>query len=63
MSESDDLHGRARQMRDKAKDLQESAEQAADPGERKRLQDKARRLEVESEQVSGMASGDIYPME
>ncbi|MFE7754634.1 DUF6381 family protein [Streptomyces sp. NPDC057418] len=63
MSESEDVHGRARQMRAEAKDLEKAAERATDPAERRRLKDRARRLESESVQVSGMASGDIYPME
>ncbi|MFB7915656.1 DUF6381 family protein [Streptomyces sp. NPDC056061] len=63
MSESDAYRGRVREMRAKAKDLQEAAERTTDPRERQRLKDKARRIEAESEQVSGMASGDIYPME
>ncbi|WP_327111828.1 DUF6381 family protein [Streptomyces sp. NBC_01341] len=63
MSESDDLRGRARKMHDKAKELENAAEQATDAGERQRLQEKARRLESQSEQISDMASGDIYPIE
>ncbi|MFF5896849.1 DUF6381 family protein [Streptomyces argenteolus] len=63
MSEQEDLRGRAQQMRDKAKDLEAAADKATDPAERKRLHEKAHRLEAQSEQASGMASGDIYPME
>ncbi|MER8089579.1 DUF6381 family protein [Streptomyces sp. NPDC056178] len=62
MSESEEYRGRVKQMRAKAKDLEEAAERTTDPKERQRLKDKARRIEAESDQVSGMASGDIYPM-
>lgn len=62
MSESDELRNRVQQMRAKVKDLKAEAERATDPEERRRLKEKARRIESESEQVSGMASGDIYPM-
>jgi hypothetical protein len=48
-------------MRDKAQELQAAAERASDPEEQKRLREKARRLRSQSEQESGMASGDIYP--
>ncbi|GFE18922.1 hypothetical protein Sgleb_69690 [Streptomyces glebosus] len=48
-------------MRDKAQELQAAAERAGDPEEQKRLREKARRLKSQSEQESGMASGDIYP--
>ncbi|SCF82514.1 DUF6381 family protein [Streptomyces sp. Ncost-T10-10d] len=63
MSESEEYRGRVRQMRAKAKDLKDAAERTTDPKESQRLKEKARRLEAESDQVSGMASGDIYPME
>lgn len=53
----------ARQMRAKAKELKESAEHTADPEERQRLSDRARKLDEQSEQASGMAGGDIYPLE
>lgn len=62
MSDSDELSSRVQQMRAKAKDLKDEAERATDPEERRRLKEKARRIESESEQVSGMASGDIYPL-
>ncbi|PBC80750.1 hypothetical protein SAMN05428945_4744 [Streptomyces sp. 2224.1] len=63
MSATGESHGRIQQMRDKAQELQAAAERAGDPEERKRLQEKARRLLSQSEQESGMASGDIYPSE
>ncbi|MFF5724943.1 DUF6381 family protein [[Kitasatospora] papulosa] len=63
MSESEDVRDRLRRMRGQAEDLEKAAEQASDPSERRRLQDEAHRLESRSVQVSGMASGDIYPME
>ncbi|MFF1838847.1 DUF6381 family protein [Streptomyces sp. NPDC058231] len=62
MSEADEVRGRARQMRAEAKGLKVAAERTADPEERQRLTEKARKLENDSEQASGMASGDIYPM-
>ncbi|GAA4938051.1 hypothetical protein GCM10023237_70250 [Streptomyces coeruleoprunus] len=43
------------------KDLERTAEGAADPQEKQRLRDEARRLRERSEQESGMATGDIYP--
>ncbi|MFD5399537.1 DUF6381 family protein [Streptomyces sp. NPDC127097] len=61
MSASGESRARIQQMRDKAQELQAAAERAGDPEEQKRLREKARRLESQSEQESGMASGDIYP--
>lgn len=52
-----------RKMRAKAKDVRETAERSTDPEERARLGEKARKLEAQSEQASGMAGGDIYPLE
>lgn len=43
-------HGRSRQLRAKAEELNEAAARSADPEERRRLQDKARRLQEQSEQ-------------
>ncbi|MFE4215942.1 DUF6381 family protein [Streptomyces sp. NPDC056844] len=63
MSESEDIRSSLKQMRGRAEDLEKAAEQATDPEERRRLQDEAHQLESRSVQVSGMASGDIYPME
>ncbi|MFB9512790.1 DUF6381 family protein [Streptomyces purpureus] len=61
MSTADESRIHARQMREKAKELDRAAEGAADPQEKQRLRDEARRLRDQSEQESGMASGDIYP--
>lgn len=61
MSASGESRARIQQMRDKAQELQAAAERAYDPEEQKRLREKARRLKSQSEQESGMASGDIYP--
>ncbi|WP_406143236.1 DUF6381 family protein [Streptomyces sp. NBC_01012] len=64
MSEpEEDVRDRLRRMRGRTKDLEKAAEQATDPAERRRLRDEAHQLESRSVQVSGMASGDIYPME
>ncbi|MFG2530240.1 DUF6381 family protein [Streptomyces sp. NPDC048516] len=63
MSATGESHARIQQMRDKAQELQAAAEHTGDPEEQKRLQEKARRLLSQSEQESGMASGDIYPAE
>jgi chromosome condensin MukBEF MukE localization factor len=60
---TNEIHERLQHMRDKAKELKESAERASDPQERKRLQEKSRSLESRTEQESAMRSGDIYPME
>lgn len=61
MSVPDEAHQRIQKMREKAQELQRTAERTDDPDERKRLQEKARRLETQSEQESGMGGGDIYP--
>ncbi|MFJ9060376.1 MULTISPECIES: DUF6381 family protein [unclassified Streptomyces] len=63
MSESEDVRASLQQMRGRAEDLEKAAEQATDPAERQRLKDEAHQLESRSVQVSGMASGDIYPMQ
>ncbi|MFD4688919.1 DUF6381 family protein [Streptomyces sp. NBC_00683] len=61
MSTAGESANHIHQMRAKAQEMEEAAKSAKDPDERKRLQDKARRLRSQSEQESGMASGDIYP--
>ncbi|MEU0134054.1 DUF6381 family protein [Streptomyces sp. NPDC006296] len=63
MSEPEDVRDRLRRLRGRAEDLEKAASQASDPAERRRLRDEAQRLESRSAQVSGMASGDIYPLE
>ncbi|MGW6709559.1 DUF6381 family protein [Streptomyces sp. NPDC054956] len=42
-------HGRSRQLRDKAKELNDAAARSADPEESQRLRDKARRLQEQAE--------------
>ncbi|MGW1892791.1 DUF6381 family protein [Streptomyces sp. NPDC002004] len=63
MSVADGSPEHIRQLREQARELEQEAERATDPGERNRLKEKALRLESRSEQESGMASGDIYPCE
>lgn len=63
MSDTDETRSRIRQMRAKAQDLKQTAEQTNDPDERRRLTEKAGKLERQSEQESDMAAGDIYPSE
>ncbi|WP_328535320.1 DUF6381 family protein [Streptomyces sp. NBC_00344] len=63
MDVSGEFGSRIKQMRAKAVDLKQEAERTTDPDERRRLNEKARKLQDLSEQESGMASGDIYPLE
>ncbi|WP_405774727.1 DUF6381 family protein [Streptomyces sp. NBC_00859] len=63
MSATGESGNRIQQMRAKAQDLKQAAEQTADPAEQRRLTEKARRLDRQSEQESDMAAGDIYPPE
>ncbi|EFL01933.1 small hydrophilic protein [Streptomyces sp. SPB78] len=63
MGEPDETRERLDAMREKARELSDSAEHESDPKERERLAQKARRLESLSEQESDMRSGDIYPIE
>lgn len=60
---SEETSARLRQMREKAGELANEAERTTDPKERQRLMEKSRRLRSQSEQESGMRSGDIYPSE
>ncbi|OKI44156.1 small hydrophilic protein [Streptomyces sp. CB03578] len=53
---------RARQMRDKAEELEQAAQHAMDPAERRRLTDKALRIREKSEQLNGRGSGTMDPM-
>ncbi|MFF2127406.1 DUF6381 family protein [Streptomyces olivochromogenes] len=53
---------RARQMRDKAEELEQAAQHATDPAERRRLTDKAMRIREKSEQENGRGSGTMDPM-
>lgn len=43
-------HGRSRQLRDKARELDEAAARSTDPDESRRLREQARRLQEQSEQ-------------
>ncbi|MGW6686235.1 DUF6381 family protein [Streptomyces sp. NPDC054961] len=53
---------RARQMRDKAQELEQAAQHAADPAERQRLTEKALHIRAKSEQENGRGSGTMDPM-
>ncbi|MGG8406794.1 DUF6381 family protein [Streptomyces sp. 12297] len=53
---------RARQMRDKAQELEQAAQHATDPAERQRLKDKAMHIREKSEQENGPGSGTMDPM-
>ncbi|MBT2448885.1 hypothetical protein J7F03_17660 [Streptomyces sp. ISL-43] len=44
-----ETHGRSRQLRDKARELNEAAARSADPEESRRLREKAHRLQEQSE--------------
>ncbi|GAA1503279.1 DUF6381 family protein [Streptomyces albidochromogenes] len=61
MSAAGESGGRAQELRQMAREMDQAAERAADPEQRKRLEDKARRLREQSEQASSMGGGDIYP--
>ncbi|MEV6764047.1 DUF6381 family protein [Streptomyces sp. NPDC051105] len=53
---------RARHMRDKAEELEQAAQHATDPAERRRLTDKALHIRKKSEQENGRGSGTMDPM-
>ncbi|WP_371614359.1 DUF6381 family protein [Streptomyces sp. NBC_00454] len=53
---------RTRQMRDKAQELEQAAQRAADPAERQRLIEKALHIRKKSEQTNGPGSGTMDPM-
>ncbi|MBT2470647.1 small hydrophilic protein [Streptomyces sp. ISL-66] len=53
---------RARQMRDKAQELEQAAQHATDPAERQRLTAKALHIRQKSEQENGRGSGTMDPM-
>ncbi|MGW5848827.1 DUF6381 family protein [Streptomyces sp. NPDC055254] len=59
MSVSGESRGRSRQMRDKAKELNEAAERSTDPQESRRLREKASRLQAQSELESRMDDRDM----
>ncbi|MER5731528.1 DUF6381 family protein [Streptomyces sp. NPDC002138] len=62
MSDQNQPSERARQMRDKAEELEQAAQHAVDPAERQRLRDKAIRIREKSEQENGPGSGTMDPM-
>ncbi|MEV8531458.1 DUF6381 family protein [Streptomyces sp. NPDC051211] len=62
MSVAGEPGARAQQLREKAQQLKEASERAADPVERQRLRDKARHLEEESEKVARQGRGGMDPM-
>ncbi|MCY0934982.1 DUF6381 family protein [Streptomyces sp. H34-S4] len=53
---------RAREMRDKAQELELAAAHAQDPVERQRLRDRAMHIREKSEQENGRGSGTMDPM-
>ncbi|MCX5613461.1 MULTISPECIES: DUF6381 family protein [unclassified Streptomyces] len=62
MSDESGPSMRARQMRDKAQELEQAAQRATDPAERQRLTDKAQHIREKSEQENGPGSGTMDPM-
>ncbi len=60
---ADGMHDRLERMRARARELEADAEQAGSAEERRRLQGEVEKLEMDSEQESMMAAGDIYPCE
>ncbi|MFC9249557.1 DUF6381 family protein [Streptomyces sp. NPDC057136] len=60
---ADEIGNRLHQMREKADQLSKAAEHASDDKESRRLKEKAARLRDQSEQLSSMAAGDVYPSE
>ena len=62
MSVENEPSRRAQQMRDKAQELEQAAQHAADPAERQRLTEKALRIREKSEQENGPGSGTMDPM-
>ncbi|MEU3405278.1 DUF6381 family protein [Streptomyces sp. NPDC006670] len=53
---------RAREMRDKAQELEQAAQRATDPAERQRLLDKALHIRSKSEEQNGPGAGTMDPM-
>ncbi|MFD3544678.1 DUF6381 family protein [Streptomyces sp. NPDC058655] len=53
---------RVRQMRDKAQELEQAAQRATDPAERRRLTEKALHIREKSEEENGPGSGTMDPM-
>ncbi|MFE6272060.1 DUF6381 family protein [Streptomyces goshikiensis] len=62
MSVEDPSGKRAQEMRDKAQELEQAAQYAADPVERQRLTQKALHIREKSEQVYGFGAGTMDPM-
>ncbi|MYY04408.1 MULTISPECIES: DUF6381 family protein [unclassified Streptomyces] len=62
MSVADETGGRAERIRAKAREMQEAADRASDPQERRRLQDKARRLRERSDQVTTKGDHGTNPL-
>ncbi|MEU9420902.1 DUF6381 family protein [Streptomyces sp. NPDC051000] len=53
---------RVRQLRDKAQELEQAAQRATDPAERRRLTDKAMHIREKSERENGPGAGTMDPM-
>ncbi|MFF4582038.1 DUF6381 family protein [Streptomyces sp. NPDC001373] len=62
MSKDGGTNERARQMRDKAQELEQAAQRATDPAEQKRLRDKALHIRQKSDEQNGPGSGTMDPM-
>ncbi|MEU9081325.1 DUF6381 family protein [Streptomyces sp. NPDC048357] len=62
MSGDSQSGNRAQQMRDKAQELEQTAQHATDPAERQRLKDKAMRIREKAEKEYGRGSGTMDPM-
>ncbi|MFD5422066.1 DUF6381 family protein [Streptomyces sp. NPDC127069] len=62
MSNASGPSERAREMRDKAQELEQTAQRATDPAERQRLRDKALHIRKKSEEQNGPGSGTMDPM-
>ncbi|WP_405533089.1 DUF6381 family protein [Streptomyces avidinii] len=53
---------RAREMRDKAQELEQATQHATDPAEQQRLTKKALHIREKSEQMNGPGAGTMDPM-
>ncbi|QES52747.1 small hydrophilic protein [Streptomyces venezuelae] len=62
MNRSEEREGAARNMRDKAQELEQEAVHTTDPAEHDRLMNKARRIREKSERVNGPGAGTMDPM-
>lgn len=62
MNTEDERMMRARQMRDKAQELEQAARRATDPAERQRLTDKALHIREKSEEDNDRGSGIMDPL-